>query len=1078
MMSFRPVVLFTAVLTVIGASAPVTVRTTSVTVRTTSVTVSFHSTVVGLAVAAAQDAPTDSTLSVDLAALEAPGVVRGRLTREDNGQPLEFAYVTLTPLDGSEAKRVLTTNEAGIFNAEVRPGRWKVVIEYMLWPIRTVDAVDVNPGEAVSLDLTLTDRELKDFRGHVVDGLSQVENISQANIVFQPMPVDPTVRPFGAVSGPDGRFSIQLPVGLYEVTVLALNYARRVISRVSVSSGVSSALRIEMLPEAKVTVKEVTVRGDRIRNSAISELSTRQRSAAVTDGISRETIKKGTDSDAAQILGRVTGVSVKDGKFLVIRGMSERYASTQVNGVRVGSPEANRKVVPMDIFPASLLDNVVLQKTWTPDLQGDFGGASVQINTRDIPESPVFTTSIGTGWRSGTTGDNGLGYVGGGLDFLGMDDGTRGLPDLVASMAGGTKIVERNPLRPDSRGFSKDDFLALARSFNDNWSIEGDRPPVNSSWNMAIGRRSMVLGKPLGFIGALAYQNGYNTNVGRVLNYEDNTLSTIKGDYDETRTTRSVLLGGIGNLSLRLGEQSSLKLNTLYTMSSDDEARRYEGYYLDANATFRVDRLQFQERNLFSGTLSGDHRLSFLGSRIDWKLNRSMANRDEPDRRESFYAKVTNQIIEEGEGGSTVRDTTYYAFTGRGADRLFSFLNDAENGAELNLTIPLMSHAKGEARLRTGAWISDKVRNSWTRRFTYQPGSGLSLGDPVDSVLANPNIGHGLIFKENTRGTDYAWADQSIDAWYFMFDVPLLKRLRTVVGARMEHATQGIEFYSTDVFTSEKARTEHRDSDFLPGINLTWAAADRHNVRASWSRTLNRPDLRELSPTEITDYESGAPFIGNPGLRRASIDAYDLRWECFPSPGELVSVGGFYKELTDAIEVNIQGGESPRRQPVNTPRGRNYGLEVEGRVGLGRLGRVLNRFSVSGNLIVVDSRVEFAGADGVQTSRLRPLTDQSRLVQNMALSYTSPGGWTETSAFFNKFGRRLTDVGVYGQPDVYEEGRVTLDASITQRLTRSLKLKFVGKNLTNTTQLKTQGGKIREEFTTGTAFAIALGFGE
>ncbi|MDZ4805256.1 MAG: TonB-dependent receptor [Candidatus Eisenbacteria bacterium] len=1008
----------------------------------------------------------------------ARGVLRGRLTKVDSGEPLAFAYVTLTPADGSGPKRVLTTNAEGFWSAEVRAGRWNVLVEHLLWPAKTLEGVEVNPGEAVALELTLTDQTLKEFRGHVVDGLSTLENISQASVAFAPMPVDPTVRPYGVVTGADGRFSIKLPTGTYEVTVLALNYARRVISRVSVSSGFNTALRVEMLPEAKVTVQEVNVRGNRIRNSAVSELSTRRQSAAVTDGISRESIKKGTDSDAAQVLGRVTGVSVKDGKFLVIRGMSERYASTQVNGVRVGSPEANRKVVPMDIFPASLLDNVVLQKTWTPDLQGDFGGASVQISTRDVPENPVLTSSIGTGWRSGTTGTDGLGYAGGNLDFLGMDDGARSFPDLVADMAGNKRIVQRSPLKPDGPGFSKDDFLTLARSFNPTWSVQDSRPPVNSSWNMALGQRTTVMDKPFGFVGALAYQNGYNTDVGKVLNYEDNTLSTIKGDYEVTRTTQSVLLGGIGNLSLRLGEQSSLKLNTLYTSSSDDEARRYEGYYLDANATFRVDRLLFQERALFSGTLSGEHHMPFLGSRLDWKLNRSMAHRDEPDRRESFYARTTNQIVEEGENGSTVRDTTYWAFSGRGADRLFGFLDDTEKGAELNLTIPFYSYAEGEARFRTGLWVSDKERNSWTRRFTYRPLSGLDLGEPVDSVLANSNIGHGLEFKENTRNTDYTWGDQSISAWYFMFDFPLLKRLRAVAGGRMENAWQGIEYYAKDAFTNEFAGNQHHDRDFLPGINLTWAPAGRQNVRASWSRTLNRPDLRELSPTEITDYESGAPFIGNPALRRAEIDSYDLRWELFPSLSELVSVGGFYKKLTDAIENNIQGGESPRKQPVNTPEGRNYGLELEGRLGLGHLWGGLNRFSVSGNLIIVDSRVEFTGSDGVQTSRVRPLTDQSRLVQNLALFYTSRSSRTEASFFFNKFGRRLTDVGVYGQPDVYEEGRVTLDASLSQRLGRALKLKIVGKNITNTPQRKTQGGKVREDFTTGSSFGISLGFGD
>ncbi|HEX7878628.1 MAG TPA: TonB-dependent receptor [Candidatus Eisenbacteria bacterium] len=1007
---------------------------------------------------------------------EGNGVVRGRLTKTETGEPLAWAYVTLTRLDQADAVKILTSNADGYFSGEVAPGHWSVLVEHLLWPAKKIDDVEVRPSEALVLDLSLTDRTMVEYRGHVVDGLSPTENVSQANVLFQPVPIDASVPPFGAVTGADGRFSVRLPTGVYEVSVLALNYARTVVSRVAISPGINPALHLEMLPEAKVTVQEINVRGNRITSTAVSELQTRRLSAAVTDGISRETIRKGTDADAAQVLGRVTGVSVKDGKFLVVRGMSERYTSTQVNGVRVGSPETNRKVVPMDIFPASLLDNVVLQKTWTPDLPGDFGGASVQITTREVPETPVFSSSFGAGMRSGTTGEDGLGYTGGALDFLGIDDGSRGLPDLVSAMAGNQRIVQKSPLRPDGPGFSKDDFLKLARSFNPEWSVSDEPPPLNSLWNMAVGRRMDVMGRPLGFVGALAYQNTYVTRSGDVFNYEDNTLSTVKGDYDEVRTTRSVLWGGIGNLSYRLGESSSVKLNTLYTLSSDDEARRYEGYYLDIDTDIRVERLQFQQRDLFSGTLAGQHGLPVLHSRIEWKLNRSDAHRDEPDRRENFYAKTTSQILEESENGSTVRDTTYWGFSGRGADRLFSYLDDQEMGTALDWTVPFRSWADGDARLRMGWATNDKDRVSWTRRFTYRPLNGIDLGEPVDSVLANDHIGNGMTFTENTRGTDYTWADQSIDAWYLVADLPVQKRMRLSAGARLEKASQGVSYYSTDVFTSDILKTEHVTDDFLPGVNVTWAPGATQNIRASWSKTVNRPDLRELSPTEFTEYESGASSIGNPGLRRALITSYDLRWEAFPTLGELLSISGFYKKLTDAIESNIQGGEFPRKQPVNTPEGRNIGVELEARLGLGRLSSKLQRFGAGANLVLVDSEVSFGGSDGVQTSRVRPLTDQSGVVGNLALFYTGPR--SEASVYFNHFGRRLTDVGVYGQPDVYEEGRLAIDAAFSQRLGRSLKLKLVAKNVTNSTQLKTQGGRVREEFATGAGYGLSLSFGD
>lgn len=1002
------------------------------------------------------------------------GILRGRVRNATTAEALRSAYIRLIPAGGGDSF-LESTDANGLFGRQVPAGTWDVVVSYLLWPDKTLAAVEVRPDETVTLDIALAEKETVTIEGDVVDGVTPAERVARAAITFTPLLGG---DPIGLYSDTNGHFKIDLPADVYEVRAMALTYDERRLRRVAVGPGQPTRLRIEMLPKAAVAVKEIVVQGDRIRSTKVSELQTRRQAAAVTDGITRETIRKGVDNDAAQVLGRVTGVSVKDGKFLVVRGMSERYASTRVNGVRVGSPENNRKVVPMDLFPASLLDNVVIQKTWSPDLPGDFGGASVQLTTRDIPEKTIVSLSGGAGYREGTTGRDGLVYDGGRLDFLGIDDGGRDLPDLIDNMAGSQKIVRKSPLQPNGPGFTDDVYNRLARSFNPQWGVAPRSQSPNSSWNAAFGGRRELFGRPLGLVTALAYNSSRSSEQNHLVDYESNDLATVAGDFNIHKTTQSILWGGIGNLSYRPGPNSSLKGNFLYTRSSDNEARLYQGYDNDYGTDIRSERLRFETRDLMSLALSGDHRLPILTSRLEWKLNRSTASRSEPDRRESFSEKIEQQIVDEGEDGSTVRDTTFWAFSRRGADRLFSGQDHQERGYDASWTIPFRSWTSGEARLRLGTARQSKDRHAWTRRFLYMSRGGRQYTGPVDSVLANSQVNTAIAFSENTRGTDFVWMDESVDAWFAMVDLPLIRRLRLAGGARYESSVQGVEYYKDDVFVSDRERFEHHEKDWLPGFNLTWAFGERANLRGSWSRTLNRPDLRELSPTAFTEYESGGSSIGNPDLRRARIESYDLRCEYFPTPGELVSISFFHKRLTDAIERYIEGGENPRNRPVNTKEGRNRGMEMEARLGLGRFVHPLDRFSFGGNLTLVDSEVQFATRVGVETSTHRPLADQSPWVGNAALFYTSPGSWTELSLYYNAFGRRLTDVGIYGAPDIYEQARRSVDMAWTQRLSRGLKLKFTGKNLTDTPVRKKQGDAFREDYRTGSAFSLSFTVGD
>jgi hypothetical protein len=1022
------------------------------------------------AVAGAQDAT--------MAASQLKGTVQGRLLHGDTGAPLENAFASFVN-EGTGPKGVFaTTNEYGIFQLQLPAGSYDVTLSYLLYPDKKLSGFVVKPGEIVRLEESISTRVEVDFRAHVVafeDAPAEgkeaaarpVEVVSSANVMFRP--IDGTTKVYGAVSGEDGRFTLRLPVGEYEVTAMAVFYQKLVIPRVVVRNGENPTLRIRMTPQ-KVTTKEILVQGNTIRNTAVSEIQTRRKAGTVSDGISRQEITKSSDSDAGQVLNRVTGLSVKDGRYLIVRGLSERYASTQLNGARIGSPEPNRKVVPLDIFPSGLLDNITVQKAYSPDQPGEFGGGTVQIRTREVPDQPIWGQSIGAGFNSGSAGRTGLGYRGGTLDFLGMDDGSRNLPDIVKEMASERKIVQKSPLNPDSPGFTKDEFLKLARSFGDQWSPVEKDTPLNSSYSGAFGRRFEWLGKPVGVVAGYSYSANAGTTTGERNFYEDVSLQT-KGLYDETKSTRSVLWGGTGTLTMRLSEGTTLKGGLFYSRSSDDEARRYQGFSADLDQNLRSERLLFVERSLGAGTIGAEHKLPLLNAKLEWKLNRSRAFRSEPDRREHTFEEI--EILNEETGEV---DSTFWRFSGRvQASRLFSQVDDDEQGVEGHITIPFKSWATGNAHVKFGGLNQQKDRTSWTRRFTFRQNSGDNTA-PADSILQDANIGTQIQFFDNTRGTDYYWADQSLHAWYAMVEMPLTARLRFLAGVRTEKAVQSVGTFSGEIFASDLEHFGNDDTDLMPALNLTQALGPDMNLRFAASQTVSRPDLRELTDYDMSNYFSGANETGNPELRRALLQSYDFRWEAFPSLGELVSVSLFYKKLKGPIEKTLQGGESPRIFPANGKNGRNLGVEFELRTGLGRLWQPLTRFGLNTNLTLVNSEIEVP-AIGVETAKVRPLEGQSPYVFNLALFYTSKGGGTELSAFYNWYGRRLQGVGIQGQPDIYEREQKTLDLVAARKLSRKLKLKLAAKNLTGEQPTVEQGGRIRERYEPGVSWSMGLSIG-
>jgi outer membrane receptor protein involved in Fe transport len=908
--------------------------------------------------------------------------------------------------------------------------------------------------------------------GHVqgrVLAASTGEPVAYANLAL--VPADSSRKKTGGLGDGDGSFRIGAEPGLYTLQVQAISYRKRLVDGVRVLAGQVATVSVTLEPEALVQ-DEVVVEAEATRNTERGLLAQRKKALTVGDAVSAEQVGRSPDRDAAEVLRRVTGLSVVDGKYVYVRGLGERYSSTEVDGVRLVSPEPNKRVVPMDLLPAGLIDNVVVQKTYTAERPGEFGGGDVQVRTKDFPGRSSFSVAFSQGVDQGTTFEEFRTYPGGPQDWLGFGAGHREMPQMIRDLAGGQPVVYRG-LDP-TRGFTPDTMAAFARSFSDEWNAEIGSARPNGSFQQTFGDQFSLFGKPLGVVQSFSYGRNFNSQDERQRFFT--SVSDTVYNYDVLRAAQSVQLGGMAAVSYRLARAHSLHLRGLFSQNSDDEVRQFRGVdYNDRVPQFGT-RLQYTQRSVFSASLAGKHELPALHrSQLDWRLTRSAARRRQPDRRETIYEEVES----EQEDGTPY---AFYALSGDldAATRMFSDQVDDGWGAEGAVAVPVHFGPLGLGKLTGGVSRQETDRDAFLRRFNFKPAAGADRSRQPEELFApgafdgSPT---GARVEEITRPEDNYTGSQRLTAGFVSAEVPWGDRLRGVLGVRVEHGVQRVR--SFDLFEPEKvvAMGDLDDVDWLPSVNLAYALGPAVSLRGALSRTLSRPDLRELSPTSDQDMVGGLRVSGNPELRRARVDNYDLRVESLPGTGEVVALGMFYKRLHDPIEQVIRGGDAPILVPENSEFGRNVGIELEARADLGRYWRPLRGLAVNANCAWIDSKVRIRKQLTEYTSREHPLQGQAAYVINGSLSYATAGGAADATVLVSAAGRRLDALGVAPRPDVYAEPYATVDAALNWRFVPSLRVKLAARNLFDAEVRTLQGGSEVAVYRSGRSFGLTLAYG-
>ncbi len=883
----------------------------------------------------------------------------------------------------------------------------------------------------------------------------------------------------GAFSNTSGIYTLKnVPAGTHTLRISSIGYTVKTVEGVKVDGGRAISQDVTLSWQT-VTSKEVTVTAKASRQSDNALLTERKRSSQVSDGISADQIARAPASDAGDAMKRVTGVSVVGGKYVVVRGLTERYSATQLNGVNLPSPEPEKKVVPFDMFPTNTVSQITTVKTFTPDNPGDFAGGMVKITTKDFPESFLLSFSAGSGFNTQATGNKGLSYPGE-SGFLGTDNGSRALP---ANLPYG---------RLRTSGEQAD---LLARFGSDAWQPRTSQFPINQSYSASIGNQYDI-GFPIGFLlsGSYAGSSSYRESREQypLLEINDNSgRHELRYDYDTRDADRSVLWGGLLNVSAQPAPEHKVSFRGIFNHSADDETNLVTGQINQSTREdIRYSRLRFVERSLWSMQLSGEHQIEgLLNSKIEWRGALSGADRSEPDNRSTTYL---------------LGDDGVYSFAnnfGSNNGRFFSDLADRESNLALDWSIPFSGIADGASRVKVGGLGRFRSRDFSVRRFLLNSGTSdeaiLSLSP--EELFTPANVASGaVIFNDETQPNDNYSADERISAGYAMVDMPVTSALRLVAGVRLEGWNLTLKPINPMTGYSDPTLSVTQDKlDLLPSINLIYSIGDEMNVRGSFSRTLARPEFRELAPFRFDDYRQST--YGNPALERTNISNADLRWEWFPRGGEVIAVSGFYKRFQNPIEqVYLLGGSGISVEPANASHATSIGAEFELRKALDFITPALEDFSLGTNLTLVKSEVQFSPGDtltvfdGVglipysaasltDSTSPRPLQGQSPFVINAALGYNNRSWGTTVNLLYNVFGRRLATVGSAGIPDTYEEARHSLDLSVSQRLPAGLLLKLTARNLLDAETILRQeftGGETVdvERYTTGRSLSIGLSF--
>jgi outer membrane receptor protein involved in Fe transport len=853
----------------------------------------------------------------------------------------------------------------------------------------------------------------------------------------------------------DGRFELMLPAGRHELTLLHPDLSTLTERGVLAPGEVTLTM-----VAASAELEELVVLSPKIVGGTANLLEERQQASTISDSVGAEAMAKQGDSDAAGALSRVTGLTIVGGRYVYVRGLGERYSSTLLDGSTLPSPEPEGRVVPLDMFPASVLESVVVEKTYGVDRPGEFGGGTVILRTREPPKVFGGKLSLSLSTVLGTTFADGVTAGGGDLDFLGIGAGARALPDEVAAAAEGSQLREGDLF--SARGFTKAELERFGELLDNDSDLGRSMVLPDLSLSGSLGGPFRLMGQDGGWLAGLVYR--------RDADCCDRVSASFVGENEELRDRfeydergQQVTLSGVLGAQLALGGLGKLRYTGLVNRISDSSVSIGTGRIRDGQVDERVYDISWKERMLISQQLRAEHPLAEDWS-LAWRYMLSVASLDDPDHRSFRYE---------------LEPTTGVYRLSRFPDnnlRVFTTLSDVSHDLSADVTWDWGGTDDAPRRFTAGAALVVKSRDVRARRFKFNgsPASEIISRGP-DEIFDADTIAPGSFeLFELSRASDTYTGDQLTVAGFAASEWSFTPALRVSGGVRVEYSRIGISTYDPFAADLVPLTNELTGADVLPSLGVAWEFVDDMYLRGGIARSVSRPNFRERSPARIKE-QVGLPEIGgNPELQAASITHFDARWEWYPARGESISVSTFAKLFESPIEQTIVPSADTVTTFTNAEGAVSLGLELEARKTLEFISPVLSDVFLAANATLVWSQVELDAASGTQTSLSRPLQGQSPYVFNVQAGYDGVESGTSLLVLFQVFGARISDIGSNGLADYYEQPRPTLDVVFTQDLGGGFELTARAKNLIDPPHEVTVGSQVARVADGGRQLSLGL----
>lgn len=861
----------------------------------------------------------------------------------------------------------------------------------------------------------------------------------------------------GTITDFDGNFKLEkINPGIYNFVVSFVSYDPQII-QVDLKNNTEQKLIIG-LKTATLNIGEVNITAKRRDNTDLSLLSSLKDGNLIASGISAQQISKSQDKDAAEVIRRVPGITITNGKFVVVRGLMERYNSVMLNNATAPSFEADKRAFSFDAIPSGMINNIMIYKSPAPELPADFAGAAINIETKDVADENSLVFSYSTSFVQNTTFNKDIRtYKGGKTDWLGWDDGSRRIPEGVPSSEAITQLYNWENIE-DFINIQSVELTKISKLFSNNWSTYNKTPFLDQSFSITSQRRFVVGKTTFGNITSFNYGLSKEYQDRKRIEYQDFNSFTgevMKNfDFSDAISKQSAKVGLIHNWNILYGKNQKLEFrNFLNQMGATSTSIRDGVNYYNVE-TLRFNDLKFVSRLVYSGQLAGEQKFNSDRTKINWMLGYGITKNNQPDNRRLTF------VLDDNEGSEMVDQYFLRVQNVPNAylsGRLWLDLTENIYNAKIDLDHKFRLFAsEKEWVLKAGGFYERKDRKFTSRLLgvvaTKSP--TIDFYKPIDEIFSSDNFyfdesrkHHGLSYRDNTRSKDNYNAHDIITSGYLALQIPLLKNITLYGGVRVEKFDRLITDFYDPTPTPELYDIVRDTLNFFPSANITYNINKKNLIRASYGKTVNRPEFREMSNFDYQDFDLFVLIHGNDSLQNAYINNFDLRYEWYPSAGEVVSLAAFYKEFNNPIEVFlIPAGTGYDYKPFNTEKAYSMGLELDVRKQLNEFEDVSNFLHVLKDLTIIFNasiiRSEISTQQAFARETHRIMQGQSPYIVNLGLNYQHPDNGLAFNVSYNRIGKRIAFAGTPVNPHTWELPRNSLDFNIQKQIGKRTTLKL------------------------------------